>query len=292
MARSALRMLKRIPGIDVFLKAQSGLINEPVLRLEYLSSAVKVTSRQFAPLHEALEDAVNILDLDDAPELFVQSSPVLNAMTIGMKRPIIVIHSALVDLMDESEFQWVLGHELGHAMSGHALYTTILLAGINAGVSAVAESLPIAGTGVALASEAIRLGFWDLHRKMEFSGDRAGLLVGRDPAAAIRALMKLAGGANLRRMSPEAFIEQALEYQARGGSDQLRRFLLTKELSHPVPVTRALEIKKWAEGGEYQAVIKGRYPLRAGYQRSVGGAVYAVAGTRSRQPLKGPLSEF
>ena len=37
-----------------------------------------------------------------------------------MDRPFIVVNSALVDLLDEEELRFVLGHELGHALSGHA----------------------------------------------------------------------------------------------------------------------------------------------------------------------------
>src|SRR5215510_530745 len=48
------------------------------------------------------------------PELFVQASPVLNSYCVGMDRPIIVVNSALVDLLDEDELRWVLAHELGH----------------------------------------------------------------------------------------------------------------------------------------------------------------------------------
>ena len=49
-------------------------------------------------------------------------------MTIGMDKPVIVLNSALIDLLDEEELRFVIGHELGHAMSGHAVYQTLLLA--------------------------------------------------------------------------------------------------------------------------------------------------------------------
>ena len=41
-------------------------------------------------------------------------------MTIGMDKPIMLVNSAMVDVMDEEELRWVLAHELGHALSGHA----------------------------------------------------------------------------------------------------------------------------------------------------------------------------
>ena len=49
-----------------------------------------------------------------------------NALTIGMNKPFIVVSSGLVDLLDDEEMRFVLAHELGHAMSGHAVYQTLL----------------------------------------------------------------------------------------------------------------------------------------------------------------------
>src|SRR3546814_17534650 len=47
-------------------------------------------------------------------------------MTIGMNKPFIVLNSRLVDLLDEEELRFVVAHELGHALSGHAVYQTLL----------------------------------------------------------------------------------------------------------------------------------------------------------------------
>ena len=42
-------------------------------------------------------------------------------MTIGIDTPKIVVNSALVDLLDDEGLRFVLGHEPGHALRGHAL---------------------------------------------------------------------------------------------------------------------------------------------------------------------------
>ena len=47
-------------------------------------------------------------------------------MTIGMDRPIILLSSGLVHHLDDEE-RFVIGHGLGHAVSGHAVYRTLLL---------------------------------------------------------------------------------------------------------------------------------------------------------------------
>ena len=75
---------------------------------------------------EPFRTASGILDAETVPELFVMGDPSFNAWCVGMDKPFILVNSGLVDLMDEDELRWVLAHELGHAMSGHAIYRTIL----------------------------------------------------------------------------------------------------------------------------------------------------------------------
>ncbi len=48
-------------------------------------------------------------------------------MAIGRDRPFVVITTGLVNLHDEEELRFVVGHELGHVLSGHAVYRTMLL---------------------------------------------------------------------------------------------------------------------------------------------------------------------
>ncbi len=102
------------------MKLVSGLFRERKWRLLYLGAAIRVDERQFPVLHRALDDAAGILDAERVPELFVIGEPSFNAWCIGMDKPFILISSGVVDLMDEDELRWILAHELGHAMSGHA----------------------------------------------------------------------------------------------------------------------------------------------------------------------------
>src|SRR4029450_5094119 len=105
----------------------------------------------------------------------------------------------------------LVSHELGHVMSGHALYRTIaaILALISLG------ALP---TLAGLAVLPIRLAFLEWSRKSELSADRAGLLGVQDIVAAQRLDMKMAGGGRgdgvAGQMNVEAFMQQAHEYAA------------------------------------------------------------------------------
>ena len=112
--RSALVALRKLSGFDVLLSKLFGLINERALRLTYLAGAVKVSERQFPHIYALVRDSSYILDLPDVPECYVIQSPIVNAMAIGRDRPFIVVTTGLVNLNDEEELRWVIGHEVGH----------------------------------------------------------------------------------------------------------------------------------------------------------------------------------
>lgn len=256
--RSALVALRRLSGFDLVLRRLSGLIGERRLRLLYLASAVRVGEAQFAGVYRLYSDAVDTLDLPARPELFVVQRPVPQAMTLGLDEPFIVVSTGLLDLLDDDELRFALGHELGHAHSGHAVYQTMLLALLR--LSASIGWLPIGYLGLRALIAALR----EWARKAELSGDRAGLLVGQDPAAALRTHMKLAGGARLADMDAEAFLAQGREYDAAGDlRDGVLKLLNLETQTHPFAVTRAVELRRWVDAGEYERVLSGDYPRRA-----------------------------
>src|SRR6266498_2932624 len=118
--RGALVALSRLKGFDVVVRQMSGLFNERSLRLIYLGSAVRASDRQFARVHRTFAEAARVLDIRDLPDLYIAGSPDRYAVTLGLNRPFLVVTSGFVDLLDEDELGFALGHELGHVLSGHA----------------------------------------------------------------------------------------------------------------------------------------------------------------------------
>jgi Zn-dependent protease with chaperone function len=255
--RGALVALRKLKGFDTVVKLLSSLVNERAVRLLYLGSAIRVDDRQFPGLQRALNDAASTLDAPVVPELYVQADPGFNAMTIGLDRPIIVLNSGLVDLLDEEELQCLLAHELGHALSGHAVYRTILLRLMS--MSGVFYSVPLGGLGLRM----IIAGLMEWRRKSELSADRAGLLATQDPAVAYRTLMKLASGGHLDNLDQTSFFEQGGEYDAAIDlRDSVLKLLLIERRTHPMTVSRASELRRWVDSGEYTAILAGEYPTR------------------------------
>src|SRR2546422_911380 len=129
--RAALQSLRSIPGFDQVVKKIYGFIGERGIRLLFQADAVRVGPRQFPRLNELYTDVLTTMDWDPRPDLYVSQTPFVNAGAYGMDRPFIVINSGALKLLDDDEMRTLLGHELGHVMSGHALYVTILIQILN-----------------------------------------------------------------------------------------------------------------------------------------------------------------
>ena len=256
--KGALVALRKLKGFDTLLKAMSGLINERSVRLLLLGSAVRADERNFARLHRLLTDVGSVLDAEDLPELYVRASPMFNAYTIGLNTPIIVVDSGLVALLDDDEeMRFLLGHELGHALSGHAVYQTLLRRLL--GLTGVLYAVP----GGALGVRAITAALLEWSRKAELSADRAGLLAAQNPAAATRVHMKLASGGDLDDLDATSFFAQGGEYtETEDLRDSVLKLFLVETQSHPFAVVRAGELRRWTESGEYTAILGGSYPRR------------------------------
>ena len=289
--RSALVALRKLSGFDVLLSKLFGLINERALRLIFLAGAVRVSERQFPHIYSLVRDGAYILDMPDVPEVYVMQSPLVNAMAIGRDRPFIVITTGLANLHDDEELRWVVGHELGHILSGHAVYRTMLLILIQ--LAARIAWMPIGYIGL----RAIIWGLEEWFRKSELSCDRAGLLAGQDVDAARRALMKLAGGPYLSELNPDAFREQAHDYDAAPDlRDSILKVLQLQGNTHPFAVVRFAELDHWAVHGDYERILGGDYPRRTTDQdASVADEVrnaaksYQDSWSRSEDPLAGIL---
>ena len=138
--RSALVALRKLSGFDTLLRKLFGLFNERAFRLTYLAGSVRVSERQFPHIHEMVRDGAYILDLPEVPECYVMQTPLVNAMALGRDKPFIVINTGMVELLDAEELRAVIGHELGHILSGHAVYRTMLLFLIQLAAAAITNS--------------------------------------------------------------------------------------------------------------------------------------------------------
>ncbi len=289
--RSALVALRKLTGFDTILKNLAGLFNDRALRLMFLSSAVRASPEQFPDLYNMMLDGCYILDLETVPELFISQDPTVNAMALGQSKPFIVLYSGLVDLMDPEEIRWVIGHELGHVLSGHSTYRTMLYYLII--LANRLALVPFAWIGL----RAVIWGLEEWYRKSELSCDRAGLLAAQDVEAARRALMKMAGGKSLSQLSSDEFHKQAREYDAVPDvRESLLKLLQLQGTTHPFAVIRFAELDRWASEGDYRDILAGHYPRReddreasVGEEAKNAAKSYQDSWNRSADPLVGAV---
>jgi Zn-dependent protease with chaperone function len=256
--RGALVALRAIPGFDSVLKAISGAIGERSVRLLYLATAIRVSPRQYPQIHQMLNECATGLDLQPIPELYIQRDPNPNALTIGLDKPVIVITTGMLDLVDDEGLRFVIGHEVGHVLSGHAVYRTMMLQLIS--IASAIQWMPVGAWGV----RAILFGLNEWYRKSELSCDRAGLLCSQDPRAALRVHASMAGAQDPDEMDVTAFLDQAREYESSGDvRDSLIKILQISGQSHPLAALRAAELQQWAAGTGYADILAGHYPRRS-----------------------------
>ena len=254
----ALAALRAIPGIDTALRKLLAVTGESAIRVMFMASAVKVTPKQCPDLHAKLQIACTTLGVD-MPELYIQQNPTVNAFTGGVEKPIIVLHTSLIERLSDEETLAVIAHEVGHIHAEHVLYLTaarLIEALANA---SLARLIPGAEIVKFLISAGISGALLAWARRAELSCDRAALLVTQDPHVIGRTMMKLCGGTLASRIDYDLFLEQAREFEKNYDEKKLDKFwadILTSGLSHPFPVWRVSEILKWVDEGEYADLMK------------------------------------
>lgn len=255
--RAATAALGQVPYLDGVVRRLIELGYERALRQAYLGSAVRLGQEQLPRIWVLEREVFHVLDLDEVPDLYLTQFPLANALTFGSTRPVIVLNSELVQLLDTEGLRAVIAHEAAHILSDHVLYQTALTILLQLGA---AVRLPIfAG----LPLFAVRTALLEWSRAAELTCDRAAALVTRDPIAVCRVLMTVAGGAAVDELNLDAFMKQGLDYDEKGsGLDRLSRLLMQMNITHPMPVRRVHQLLSWVRGGDYDRIVDGSYVRR------------------------------
>jgi len=260
--KAALSAVKQLKGIDDFFKVLLSLTSEKSIKLLMLASSVKVTDKQYACLDRHINDIVETFDWNYKPTIFVTQSPIMNAGVLGVKEPFIILNNAVLKQCNEAEVKAILAHEMGHIMSGHSLYKTIiwLLANISIGILPV-PSFVVYG---------ILLVMSEWNRKSELSADRAEILALQNEETSYNLLMKMAGADDLSQVNINDFFLQAQEYENKKTLiDSIHKILNSAWTSHPYPVIRLQELKSWALSGSFQSILEGNYIRREYHEENV-----------------------
>jgi len=181
------------------------------LRTFYLHESLKVSPSITPLVDSALEEACRTIGLPrESVEAFVFNSDQTNAQSITLsdERCIIRISSRLVELLNQHELRFVLGHELGHFIFEHSVKTD------------QEEGLDEEG--------------FLLSKAAEISSDRVGLLAARSTLDATKAILKSISGLPSAHLGDD-FTDFLDQFQDRNQSHDLSSFFT----SHPSFLIRA-----------------------------------------------------
>lgn len=256
--RGVMATMRAVSGLSDILRALSGVFPERGERLMALGSCIRVGEKQYPKLHQMQVECAEILDLPRLPAMFVQRDPEVNALTIGIDEPFIILTTGLLDAMDDDSIRFSIGHEMGHVLSGHAVLRTLLVRLLS--MQTTLSWIPAGALGIRAVVAALR----EWYRKAELTSDRAGLLCAQDPQAALRAHILLAGGVDPDEIDVPSFLQQAEEYLGVDDiRDSIHKLRAVEGMSHPLAVIRAQQLQKWAGSQEYRAILAGDYLRRS-----------------------------
>jgi Zn-dependent protease with chaperone function len=202
---------------------------------ELLRRAHRVTPQSAPGLAIVAEETIARLQPGDV-QVFVAPSRSLNAYTFGILSPkVVVLNSALLEVMDADELRFVLGHELGHVRLGHTWLNSLV-----GGMAGIPSPLG--------ASALLTAAFLWWNRACEYSADRAGMLACGKPHKALSALIRLEAGPMART---RADLERALRV-IDAEDDHALSHLEEALTTHPMMIKRIQQLRRYAASAEYR----------------------------------------
>jgi Zn-dependent protease with chaperone function len=234
-------------------------VGDRAAQLAFMSDSIRCSEEQFPELLTIVDRARRRLGVRNMPDVYLGESPHMNAMTTGVGKSIVVVHSALLDQMGDDEVLAVIGHELGHLHADHPLYHSVASA-LVAGGAAVSSGVRLLG----LPIQRLLLRWL---RHSELTADRAALLTSRNLGACMRVMLTFAGGnrpgtARRTRIRLAPFIRQCRELaraQVGMSPDGIIGGYLAVDRTHPHAATRVNHLIQWVEHGSYLTILAGQY---------------------------------
>lgn len=263
--------LKKIEGIPLLPKIMGWVVDKQREETEALlaGDGVLVTRESCQEANDAFCEACEALDLNrNNFRFFVMGNPSINAFTTGSGIPTVVANSGLVNAFSKDELKFILGHELGHYVCGHAR------------CHALARYLSEAAwrTPAWIATLALEPLLMSWSRYSELSADRAGLLAGKDFEVACRVFLKLGGFPYLKGLPQKAssvLMDQHIDYARQTGNFSMARRLwreIRHSLSstHPRVVERFAALDEWRDSGCYDELASVSLEERIGIAKEIG----------------------
>ena len=196
----------------------------------------RVTRETFPDLHQIVERCRRRLGVPESVHVYVKQDPTLNAFAAGVHRHFVIVHSAILEQMDEGEIAAIVGHEFGHVRCRHTIHMVIMMT--------TWEKSPVMAF-LLLPMQIVNFVMMWWSRLAEYSCDRLGAVAAGSAEAMITALLKLSMGAEMHDKldadGRSAFLKQTGE-----GEKSVGGVLAALSMTHPHLGSRIRRIKEFA----------------------------------------------
>ena len=205
------------------------LEHKHIKTFDLISSGLEITNLNSPKLKKILDDSVKALQIDKKINisLYVHNSPTVNAGCIFLANNsyAVFLNAGIINLMEEEELKFVIGHELGHLKFQHHKI-------IKEPHSSISPSFT--------------LRLFEHSRYSEISADRCGLVACNSLISSRKALLKLSVGTKLRFFD----IENIDTKNAVKNLDEAlnsNKNLIEEKLSHPYSILRVYALDVFGE---------------------------------------------
>jgi predicted Zn finger-like uncharacterized protein len=226
--REAMKKLRSLKPLTALIESLSKKFGKSFIESRFIGGGIKVTDAQFPRIQNLAVTAATVLGLKRLPELYISGDIPWSSDTYGTETDaFIVLGTYLTRVLSDIELLFILGHELAHVRSGHAMYRTV--AQVFAGYQGPKG---VMGGGILglidvqkLLSASIELPLLMWMRESEVTGDCAGLLVVKDRLIARKVLLlqALRSPDLYKEINQEAYLRQQEEAENQIG--KLSEFL-------------------------------------------------------------------
>lgn len=168
-----------------------------------LSNSIKVTQEILPKVYKSIDNVFEKLKIENQFNFFVtadnyQANAACSLMSLSSK-PEIILTSKLIELLNEKELEFVIGHEVAHYIYQHSVYPN----------------------PHNIENRTSKLNVLNLSRAAEISADRIGFLACGELESSLRANLKLASGLSEKHLNFKfsAYLDQLRELESLGKSD-------------------------------------------------------------------------
>jgi predicted Zn finger-like uncharacterized protein len=254
--RDAMNALRSIKALNMAIDKLSKQFGKSWVESQFIGGGIKVTESQFPRIQRLAVLAARVLGVRRLPEIYISGDIGWTSDTYGSESDaFVVLGTYLTRALSDLELLFVLGHEIAHVKSGHAMYRTV--AKVFAGYSGPRG---VMGGGILglldmqkLLSMSIELPLLAWIRESEITGDCAGLLVVRniDVARKVLLLQALRSPDLFKEINHEAYLKQQEEAENKIG--KLSEFL---SQNTPYVARRIRFLNEYAAGPVYRSAIE------------------------------------